>query len=130
MMIEPSLIKIDGFNGLEGKVVQLYLNDTPILAVGNKNKLNHGTILDAVLEIYKIPYNKVGLFDRTMHAEIKGDQYQAVGMGYGIFEDDTIFLHGSSIGYRVYGDKMVGIDKDHITKVQPYIKDLEIFCKP
>ena len=128
METKQGLVLINEFSGEFGKVVQLYVKEEPFLIVGDKNKLNHGLILDKVLEQMDVPFERVRLFDNTCHAERVGQLYRAVGMGYADFyrDKELIFLHGFSTGYKSETNKPFNIDREHIKKVQPYIRDYKL----
>jgi len=100
-MAEDDVLKIvdDSFDDM-GKVVQLYIKDTPILALGSFDWY-HGDILDKVLEDMGISFEKSALPDGTYHAKKQGDSYRVVGMGDVVYfpDEKKIFLSGKSMGY-------------------------------
>ncbi len=123
-MAEDDVLKIIGDFDDMGKVVQLYIQDTPILALGSFN-WNHGDILDKVLDDMGISYEKIKLLDGKDHAKKQGESYRVVGMGSVEYfpEEKKIYLHGNSIGYGL------GIDKEHASEVGGCLDDFEIILK-
>lgn len=120
MAEDDALIIVDDFDDM-GKVVQLYIKDTPILVLGSFDWY-HGDILDKVLEDMGISSEKIKLPDGTCHAKKQGDSYRVVGMGDVVYvpEQKKIFLSGNSMGYGL------GIDKEHALDVRDYLDGFEI----
>ena len=120
-MAEDDVLKIvDDFDDM-GKVVQLYIRDTPILALGPFDWY-HGVILDEVLEAMKISFEKSALPDGTCYAKKQGDLYRVVGMGDVVYipDEKKIFLSGKSMGYSL------GIDEKHALEVEKCLDDFKI----
>ena len=124
-MTENDVLKIvdDDFDGM-GKVVQLYIKDVPILALGSFDWY-HGDILDKVLEDMDISFEKSELSDRTYHAKKQGDSYRVVGMGDVVYipDEKKIFLSGRSIGYGL------SINEDHALEAGACLDGFEIILK-
>ena len=124
-MTENDVLKIvdDDFDGM-GKVVQLYIKDVPILALGSFDWY-HGDILDKVLEDMDISFEKSELSDGIRHAKKQGDSYRVVGMGTAVYfpDEKDISLSGRSMGYGL------GIDEKHALEVKDCLDGFEIFFR-
>ncbi len=106
-----------------GKAVQLYVKQTPVLAIGDIYSFYHGDVLDNVLNEMEIPHEKTVLKDGRYHAKNEGGLYVAVGMGDAdLYEKDKgrIYLSGNSLGYGL------NIDEEHAKILNSYLNGIEV----
>ncbi len=96
------------------KFVQLYVDEKPFLRLGNTNTL-HGELLAQCLDSLEVPYKLTrSPLTRAEVPEIKGERYEAVGMGIAIVMSGSkkTDFHGSSADYQITPNR------DHLKLIQ------------
>ncbi|MFW6450472.1 MAG: hypothetical protein ACOCZ6_05450 [Nanoarchaeota archaeon] len=100
-MVEKHLKFVSEIEDDLGKVVQLYVDYTPVLAVGNLNTYHEHILENVLLELGASPV-KEKLSSGRYRVKKDGPLYQAVGMGVADFfpwEEKRIYLSRESLVY-------------------------------
>ncbi len=109
--------------GHGAKVIQLYIDELPILRCGpplsTNSSVRHATILEQVLLGYNLSFSRISLGFSDGPA-LEGDRYKVVGMGLCSNFGDFAYFSGDSLDYKIR------IDKKHLEKIQPLIPETEL----
>ena len=104
--------------GLENKVVQLYVGNTPILvcapAKEGERENFHRDILWGVLNELRLPFMTIDFSeDKTfkLGPNKQSNSYQVVGMGYCKMEQGKYKFYGISKNYNI------GINEEHLRSI-------------
>ena len=99
-----SIVKIGLIDPDTGKFLQVYLDKTPYLVLGNYIGI-HAKIFEKFLKIRCVGFETVRLRGPEFGPSLKGQRYELVGAGVFDIVDDEISLHGKSGGYNMGPDK-------------------------
>lgn len=109
-------IPIDG-NGI---VVQLFVEDRPIIRAGRFMNRHYKVLEDAL--------NEFGLSFKTEQIKnyniptLEGEKYKVVGMGLYVCRGNEILFWGKSLDYQI------GINKEHLKLCQYIILNKRLTC--
>ena len=80
------------------------------------------TILEQVLLEYNLSFSRISLGFSDGPA-LTGGRYKVVGMGVCSNFGDVAYFRWDSLDYKI------GIDKEHLSRVQPLIPETQLICK-
>lgn len=99
------------------KVVQLYIDGRPILRLGPKSVF-HASILERILAEFGLAFEKQKTpFGREV-PKLRGERYEAVGMGQCQLFNKEYCFYGDS------GDYNIKINREHLQKCREKVPDV------
>lgn len=103
------------------KVVQLYIDGSPVLRSGNPN-LFHGDILKSALDELGIDYKEIVLCEgsavspRRKGPEREGEHYRLAGAGLCSKRGSLLYFGSDSLDYNV------GINREHMEQCRSFLE--------